>query len=175
MAPRSGRQRTKLQSAVEYLTTYSWALIIIAIATTTFVAFGIFNPSSQVTSCSFPVGIECKQTLMSSNGILYLSISNANQYPIKITASGCNTNQTGIVTQNQSLVILGGSTAAISMQCYSGSSAFAGKIGALFRGSLQLNYTETQTGTPHVIYGQLLDKVSSAVSITTSVTTTTTI
>lgn len=160
---------------MEYLTTYSWALILIAIATTLFVTLGILNPSGQIMSCALPIGLECGQALLSSNGILYLSIANANPYPIKITASGCNVNQTGIITQNQSLVIQGGVTAAISTQCYSGASKFTGKLGALFKGTLQLNYTETQTGIPHVVYGQLVDKVTSGVSITTSVSTTTTI
>ncbi|MDE1823352.1 MAG: hypothetical protein KGI00_01060 [Candidatus Micrarchaeota archaeon] len=167
-----GKNARMLQSAMEYLTTYSWAFLLIAIATTTFVALGILNPSGQIVSCALPANLECNQALLSSNGILYLSIANANPYPIKITASGCNSNQTGIVTQSQSLVIQGGSTAAISTQCYSGTTAFSGKIGSLFRGTLQLNYTETQTGIPHVVYGQLLDKVTSGVSITTSVSTT---
>ncbi|MDE1768505.1 MAG: hypothetical protein KGH64_03330 [Candidatus Micrarchaeota archaeon] len=57
---KSSRQTTKLQSAMEYLTTYGWALLIIAVVLVALLLSGVLNTSTQsITSCVAAYGYQC--------------------------------------------------------------------------------------------------------------------
>ncbi|MEM3791421.1 MAG: hypothetical protein QXL16_01695, partial [Candidatus Micrarchaeaceae archaeon] len=71
------------QSALEYLTTYGWAIIIIGVVISALVFLGVFNPSSLVSQqCIFPAGFVCNIGSMTSNGILTFALTQATGSPI---------------------------------------------------------------------------------------------
>ena len=74
------------QSALEYMMTYGWAILIIVIVAVILYSMGIFNPSSSISTTitgfsSTPVSA----AIFTNNGGLSLSVENSVGYPIEIT------------------------------------------------------------------------------------------
>lgn len=157
----------KAQSAMEYMMTYGWAIVIIAIALAALIALGVFNPGIFVgQECIVQAGFSCLNYVLSSNGTLMINLEQATEAPINITALGCNTNVTTMFMQqpdnppsNQVYMPIG-SNYTFDVQCYSFDTPFNGTIGQLYKGNLVINYTDTLTGFPHVAYGTIIDKVT---------------
>jgi hypothetical protein len=153
---------------MEYLMTYSWAVLIIAIVLVALFSIGLFNPGSIVTSqCVLPAGLSCPSVSLSSNGLLQFSLLQVTETPINITAIGCNTNDTvshmyqpyNPVTTGNQIKLLIGANYTFAVPCWSGSATFSTSAGTSFRGYMILNYTDTTSGFPHTIIGQLAVKV----------------
>jgi len=70
----------KAQSAMEFLTTYGWALLIAIVVIGALVYFGVLNPSLFISDrCNFPGQVKCSSfsTLTTVHGsIVNMSISN---------------------------------------------------------------------------------------------------
>ncbi len=86
MAEADAAKPVRAQSAVEFLSTYSWALVIIigAIA----IIYLFFNNviSTAPSSCSFSTAVGCADMAVSSNGVgsdFQLLLTNQQQYAIK--------------------------------------------------------------------------------------------
>ena len=128
----------KLQSAMEYLTTYGWAILIIGIALV--VIFGLISQQPQSQTCLPPAGFSCINYFMAQNGLLYLNLLQATQDPIQITALGCNTpesvgqmdygtsyntgNQVDTFPTTAPANIPIGANYTFAVQCYSGTTRF---------------------------------------------------
>lgn len=159
---------TRSQSAMEYLSTYSWALIILAVTLGSLYALGLFSPNNIVHDlCIFQADISCTMDTMNTAGVLTINVQQSTQSPINITAIGCNTNitTTGMTTftgANRINMVIGGN-AIISVQCLAGpnSAPFSGKIGEIYKGYVILNYTNLQTGYPHTTVGKLVQGITS--------------
>ncbi len=157
----------RLQSAMEYLTTYGWAILVIAIVAAVLFSIGVFNPTPP-SSCDLPAGFTCSSVAMSNNGVLTVTLFQTTSTPVNVTAIGCNTNTTvsnTIMTiphnppSNQVTVQIG-SDYTMSLQCYKGGVAYNGLVGSAYSGYLILNYTQQYSGLPHTLYGELSVKVS---------------
>ncbi|MGC8710743.1 MAG: hypothetical protein ACP5RF_04030, partial [Candidatus Micrarchaeia archaeon] len=62
----SSRSSKRAQSVIEYLITYSWALLIAAIVVSLLYLF-VFAPSAIApSSCSFSTGAYCQELIMGS-------------------------------------------------------------------------------------------------------------
>jgi hypothetical protein len=155
---------------MEYLMTYGWAILIIAIALGVLFELGLFNPSSFVsTSCIFPADFSCIFSTMYTNGTLIVNLEQSTSSPINITAIGCNSNASlthmvsfvpnAISLQIGSNVTISGNTVT-PLQCWTNNTAFSGRPGSLFKGYVLINYTDIQTGFPHTISGTVLEKVT---------------
>ncbi|MCL4399234.1 hypothetical protein M1293_01855 [Candidatus Parvarchaeota archaeon] len=76
----------KSQSALEYMMTYGWAILIIVIVAAVLYSFGIFSPSSSISGAVTgfyglgSVGADC-----TGGGGLILTLGDSLQYPINIT------------------------------------------------------------------------------------------
>lgn len=148
---------TKAQNALEYLLTYSWALIIITLAIAAFIAYGLFTPSHfEGNECVLPVGLSCTGSTLSTGGTALLNIKNTMQDPITITAIGCNSNQTIANMQAFSTTLEPNSNSTFYFSCYTGASPFSGLLGSVFTGSIVVNYTDTYTNAPNTVYGKLI-------------------
>lgn len=150
----------KSQSAIEYLMTYGWALLIIAIALATLTAFGLFNQGNFVSSsCSLPNGLSCKSAVLSSNGMLTINIGQDTASAITITAVSCNSNQTayGGISVSKQIGINGNST--FTPFCYSGNSQFTGKIGQVYHGFIIVNYTSQSSSISQTAIGTIITRV----------------
>ncbi len=153
----------KAQSAMEYLITYGWAIIIIAVVLGALYGMGVFNLNNVVSSqCLLQSGFSCESISMPSSGVLSINLLQATEAPINITAIGCNTNSTDVTLQSVSppVTIEIGGNATFAVQCYSGSSPFSGPVGSVFNGYLWINYTNLETGFPGTVTGKIVVKVS---------------
>ncbi len=76
------RRQTKAQSAMEYLMTYGWAILVIAIIVGLLFALGLFNLSSNTpTECTPQLGFTCYNPSYTPNGIsVSLSQTGAQNY-----------------------------------------------------------------------------------------------
>ncbi len=158
----------KLQSAMEYLTTYGWAILIIGLVLA--VLFGLVSQSAQgpAQQCILPAGFSCINYYMSQNGMLVLNLLQSTQDPVQVTAVGCNNPESVSymaypssqpyfsVPVNMPI----GSNSTFYIQCYSNSSAYFGNIGGIYSGYVIINYTNAYTEFPNTIYGKLVVKVT---------------
>ena len=74
------------QAALEYLMSYAWAILIIAVVTALFFLY-LRTPSSLPSSCNFSNGFYCKDIILQSNTIthntfLTIALTNAQAYAI---------------------------------------------------------------------------------------------
>lgn len=158
----------RIQSAIEYLMTYGWAILIISVALSALYISGLFNPSTEAgTACVLPAGFSCPSIILTPNGILTINILQSNIFSLNVTAIGCNTNiTTAHMTipnnppSNQINIPSGGSYTFPSIQCYAGSAAYSGTVGSEFAGYISLNYTSLQAGLPQTVVGKLFAKIS---------------
>ena len=67
-------KRLKAQSAMEYLMTYGWAILIIAVVLGALFSLGVFGGSSLLgTSCVASPGYYCQNPVLSASGALTFS------------------------------------------------------------------------------------------------------
>jgi hypothetical protein len=157
----------KAQSAIEYLTTYGWAILIVGVVLAALFSLGVFSPSTFTgQECLLPAGLSCTNLNLASNGLLTINILQVTQSPINVTAIGCSANQTMVSMQkpynppsNQIFMPIG-SNYTFTTFCYAGSAIYSGKPGSLFNGYLIINYTSTTTGFPHIAIGQIVARVT---------------
>lgn len=152
----------KLQSAIEYITTYGWAILVLAIVLSALYMLGVFNNNSFAPNvCSFPANIGCISANLFQSGNLIVNIEQSTQNPINITAIGCNTNGTpsDMNTIKPQIYLQIGANQTFKVQCYASNTIFSGSPGTLYTGYLILNYTDVQSGFQHVVVGKLVQKV----------------
>jgi len=69
---------TKAQSAMEYLMTYGWAILIVAVVLGALYSLGVFNGSAFLgTSCIAASGFYCTNPILSTGGVLTVTIGQA--------------------------------------------------------------------------------------------------
>ena len=97
------------QSALEYMMTYGWAILIIVIVAVILYSMGIFNPSSSITTTI--TGFQktpISSAIFTDNGGLSLSVQNSVGYPIKITNITATTLTGGKVIIEPNITLLPG-------------------------------------------------------------------
>ena len=158
----------RLQSAMEFLLTYGWALLLIALALSAIIATGLLNSASYVsTQCLLPAGLSCTVVQLATNGLITINLRQTTPSQINITAIACNSTSTFPSSILQSYPPAGkaslhsGANATLSVRCYSGSSHLSAQVGSAFAGYLVVYYNETVTGFPHLASGRAFAKVSS--------------
>jgi hypothetical protein len=68
------QKRIKAQSAMEYLMTYGWAILIIAVVLGALFSLGVFSGSSLIgTSCIAAPGYYCQNPVLDTSGTLTFS------------------------------------------------------------------------------------------------------
>lgn len=83
----------KGQSAIEYLMTYGWSVLIIALVIAAMFALGVFNGVFRSTTTCIPVpGFACTSAVLYSNGALVTNLGIDDlSAPIRIVSVGCST------------------------------------------------------------------------------------
>jgi hypothetical protein len=157
----------RLQSAMEFLITYGWAILIMAVALAALYAVGVINPSIYAPhQCILSSGFTCLAYTINSMGILSLNLQQSTPDPVNVIAMACT--QNGIVGNlpnnppgNQVYMTVG-SNALFSVQCVtSAGGPFVSKIGGSFSGTIVVNYTDELTKLPGTAYGKIALPVSS--------------
>ncbi|MDE1855842.1 MAG: hypothetical protein KGH49_01235 [Candidatus Micrarchaeota archaeon] len=160
-----GKAKFAAQSAMEYLLTYGWAFLIIAVVLGAMFSLGIFNPGQLAgQECFLPAGFSCLQYFLSTNGQLQVNIQQALIAPINVTGYNCTSNSTmkiiPIIPKNQIYMPIG-SNYTFFMNCYTtGNILESLSPGQLYTGNIGFNYTEATTGFPHQAVGKIAVKVS---------------
>lgn len=81
----------KLQSAMEYLMTYGWSILIIAVVISALFYSGAFsNLQTLPLVCLGTPSFLCSNPIMSSSGALTINFGYIGSYPITITGLACN-------------------------------------------------------------------------------------
>jgi len=164
----------RAQSALEYLTTYGWAILILSTVLVAIWQLKLLTPSSFATNvCVFPASFGClSATVSASTGYLTIDIEQAMQTPINVTAIGCNDAGTVILAQmtqytptsNQIYMGIGSNYtfgATTNVQCYQKGSAFSGAaVGTMYNGYVIVNYVNLQTGLTHTAIGKISEKAT---------------
>ncbi len=155
-----GKEQLRAQSALEYLTTYGWAIIIIAVVLSALYSLGVFNPASFIsTTCVFPAEFGCVSAqLFSSTSNINITLQQATTSAITITAYGCNNSgtPTNMITSNTQVSIGGSFT--FNVLCYNNGTTLVISPGQVFRGYVLVNYTTLSTSFPHTATGTVVAK-----------------
>lgn len=164
----AGRMKgLRLQSAMEYLMAYSWAVLVIAIVLVVLFAIGLFSPGSLISSqCVLPAGLSCPGISLATNGLLWVNLLQVTTTPINITALGCNANNTvahmylpyNPSAPNNQIKLLIGANYTFGVSCWAGANILNIPAGTSFRGFMIVNYTDTTSGFPHTVIGQVAVK-----------------
>ncbi len=152
----------KLQSAMEYLMTYGWAILIIGVVLAALYELNVFTPSNYISPiCTLPAGFTCESNFLYGNGLILLNIGYTNIDPIAVTQIGCNSNQTTahLYTYATPVAMNAGENTTFKVVCYQGNTTFSGPLDTVFAGSIAINYTDTHTGFQNFIYGKVVTKV----------------
>lgn len=140
--PASGKN-VKFQSAIEYIMTYGWVVLIVAVLLLAGFQLGIFTTTNFYGNvCVASTSFFCSVPVLSSNGNLTLSFGQATGSPITLTSIGCsNTTAEPVFRQSENVPMSYGTTTTLTFECGLSSS----KIGTPFSGTLWITYnTPTQ-------------------------------
>ncbi|MCL5419308.1 MAG: hypothetical protein M1354_00305 [Candidatus Marsarchaeota archaeon] len=159
----------RLQSAMEYLITYGWAILILAVVLAVIFTLNLFNAPQ---TCVLGSGLSCPRYAISQQGILNVTIVQTTSGPINVTGIGCGQGASPPIEVISEGVINSSSSRAFTVQCYSSSgSPFASSASSEFKGSLVVKYHDQYTGYPHTVSGILQVRISGtgeALSTTTT-------
>lgn len=82
----------KSQAALEFLTTYAWAFIVIAIVIAAIAYFGVLKPQKILPDrCNFNVGFGCEAYKIGSDGTFNLRLKNGLGQLITVTSMSLST------------------------------------------------------------------------------------
>ncbi|MDE1762102.1 MAG: hypothetical protein KGH78_02825, partial [Candidatus Micrarchaeota archaeon] len=159
----------RLQSVIEYLSTYSWAILAAAVIVGIMFALGIFSSPLPIQSCILVPGYVCSHPILTNQGLLTFNLSYVGQ-TITVTGVGSNSGNTPPATlQSANFVLTSNKGTSITVECPISSNAF----GTAFQGHLWLQYnTQTQSNLVSDI-GVILGAVNTQTSTSTTSTSTT--
>lgn len=130
---------------MEYLMTYGWAILIIAVVLAVLFQLGVFGSSNFIgTSCLANVGFTCANPILNTTGYLSVEIGQAGVNFLNVTGIACvNSTAAPASFQQLALSIPASESVPVIFQCpVSGSS-----LGTPFTGYLWLKYnSSTQNG-----------------------------
>jgi len=154
----------KAQSALEFLTTYGWMLIILVVVMVVLTFFGMFNPPKP-SVCTFPANFVCRGWKLTADGNMTLDLYQNTGHNINVRGVNC----TKAIDQNNPQFIgmdvyirdsdherIGNGT---NIRCLDANGIpVSGNIGSSYSGKLALYYIENDTFMPHVIVGDITFK-----------------
>ena len=147
----------KGQSAIEFLMTYGWAVLIMLVVIAILFMVGVFNPGTAVPeSCVLPAGFTCYSYSIDSTGKLYLDMGQAKGKRITITALTCSMEEDPSLQSITPVTIDNGRHRIVvnGTQCLDeDGQPFTG--GEAFRGRIVFTYNEFGVGVPHTVHGDI--------------------
>lgn len=151
---KTSSQNKKAQAAMEFLTTYAWAIMIILLTFGALVYFGLADPKGlHYNECTLWPEFTCEQYKVSTDGTIYLQIRNnlddLSNITLEITTNDCtladSTYTESNVLQNRRL---NKTFETVSFSCLE-------PLGAQekFSADLRLTYVEKHDVTNHSVIG----------------------
>ena len=130
----------KAQSAMKYLMTYGWLILILAVVIAVLFDVGVFTPPLQ-SSCLSISGYLCSTPRIDSSGALTIQFSRTTGSPITITGLECSKGGSpdGVMYSVGGIgTIQSGASTNLTFACPLPSS----NIGTLFAGTLWIQYSQ---------------------------------
>ena len=153
------------QSAIEYLTTYGWAILILLVVIAALFWLGVINPTSVLqSSCFFPADLSCRAYIINTDGYVALDLGQSTGHPINVTSFLCTaqSNPALIPTLPRPVVIVNGDHQLIAdgasnqEQCLDSNGDIAsGNAGNQYKGKIFIEYVELDTGFTHSVAGDV--------------------
>ena len=138
------------QAALEFLMTYGWAILVVLAAIAALAYFGVLSPEKLLpTKCLLETGFTCVSSKIEPTQAIIV-LNNGIGKTIEITGidiAGCadNTlNATMLSGNEQTFTITG---------CDNG------VVRDVFRGEIEIDYTESRTGITKKAYGDIATKI----------------
>ena len=139
----------KLQSAMEYLLTYGWALVVISVVLGVLYSMGLFSTKSIARqSCAAIPGFECNYPILNGTGSLKVLLGSTNE--LTLTGVGCTGDSAAppALTEIAPVEFYPGSAAIILFAC----PLPANVLGTPFSGYLWIGYnTITASGQEEAV------------------------
>jgi type II secretory pathway pseudopilin PulG len=110
------RKKKKGQAAIEFLTTYSWAIMGILLTIGALSYFDIFNTSRFISErCDTGAQIKCVEAAYDDAGNFHMRLTN--NYPVNVTITRIEIQQGNLVTSSGSInnIISRGSTETLTV------------------------------------------------------------
>ena len=146
--------KKKAQSAMEYLMTYGWAILIVIIVAAALYALGVFNPATFTgrTATGFQVLGAPTDWDLKGDGFLTLSLANNKMatavtiYTITATISGTSSSSIPAILMTLGPGISNSTTFATTTPGLTPGSTYSAKLSILYNAG-GLNHTDTGTVT----------------------------
>jgi hypothetical protein len=157
-------KKKRAQAAMEFLMTYGWAILVVLAAIGALAYFGVLSPDRFLPEkCTLPSGFACLDFKALGTAGFLLVVQNS----------------AGIDMENISVNITDSTTAGTTGQTYIYNSTYkdvnssvlangqkstyyvnvAGLSQGKFKGNININYVNKQTGISHPVSGELIVKV----------------
>ena len=162
---------SKAQSALEYMTTYGWAIMITLLAIAVLFYLGVINPKIVLPStCVFPADLSCVGFALDAGGNLTLDLSQATGHPIEVTRLRCTQERDPVLNESDALPqpveIADGAHALVSNRtsmCYrSDGTVYTGRPGDQYKGKIFIAYRELDTNFTHIVAADVSLKLEEA-------------
>jgi len=141
-------RHSRAQAASEFLMTYGWAVLILAVIAGVLFYLGVFSAQSPVSSCVLPSGFTCAEYRMDDYGNLYLNLGQATGKMITVTGVGCGSSSNPTVWLASVSISHGGhaNVTGAGIPC---SDVQAGA----FKGSVVITYLVAGSSLPRTVRG----------------------
>lgn len=153
---------TRGQSAIEFLMSYGWAIMIMLTVVAIMFYVGIFSPRTvSPNACVLPAGFACYGYKISSdaggNGTLTLDLAQTTGHTLYITEMAC-TDQESVTYTTLNTRAYTGERTNLTLTCYN-SDGSRPAAGDYYRGSIYIRYTDEDTNIQHSISGEMVYRV----------------
>jgi hypothetical protein len=145
------------QSALEYLVTYGWAILVIVIIAALLAYFGVFNPSRYVSekqASGFVAFGVTDWNILASTDDLTIKLTNNGANKVTISSVVLNGTASGNATASPTSISPGETTTVTS-----DGAIFTGAVGDSYDVTVSITYTDTKSGLAHTETGKLMGKV----------------
>lgn len=148
---------------MEFVTTYGWMLLILVIVLAVLAYLGFFS-NPQPPMCDFSASFVCKAWKITADSNLTLDLYQNTGHDVMVVGLNCTKNpgsNPSFAAVN--VYIKNGDHAQVAtgqgIQCLNvnGNNA-TGRLGGYYTGKVALYYVENDTGTSHVVMGDITAK-----------------
>ncbi len=145
------------QAAIEYLSTYGWAILTLTIVFGVLVASGILSQKAP-SICIINNQFICSNANLKVGGTISMSITQITGVSIGITGMACASNLKSInmVVYSPQIKMDSNTNITESIQCYVNNTIFTGKVGSSYSGYIVINYTNLKSTLKHTVIGKVV-------------------
>jgi hypothetical protein len=157
------------QSAMEFLLTYGWAVLILMIVTAALLFLGVLNPGTTAPNqCAFASVFTCKGYKISDGGSLELTLGQATGDDVTVTGFACTAAENATAAPITPERIPTGSFAPLQglPRCTNADGSYPA-AGEYFTGTMAVAYRDEQTGMDKVVKGTVAYRVEQAYATAT--------